>query len=485
MKTKIVILLEFICILMLIGVIMLQRYFSFEDAAPVVREPATPRESSLSYSPPPPPKFSLEVLKLMPELKENFSPRVDRVTDEVYLARGFALGSVAMVITDEGLVIVDTTGSRISAKKIMAEFRKITDKAVRYIIYTHGHIDHIFGAPEFMEPGCEVIASQDLLKFWDKEYGWLESYVSRSRINQAGAAVPELSRKMPLKGPVDLSPGKRKDLVEPTITFDKQYVFELGGKRFELHSAPGETRDHLMVWMPGKKILFPGDLYYASFPNLSTPMLKSRPVRQWYESLERMISLNPEYLVPGHTAAISGGAEIKRILVNHSRAIRSVYEDTLKAINQGLSVDEAVESIRLPEDLAGNKELRELYGRVDWSVRGIYRDETGWYDGKGTALNPLPPGHHDRELTRLAGGADKILARAIELQLEDEHQLVLELCDTVIAANPDDKLAHAIKAHSLDYLGYQGGNLNMFGFYRSASALERQSAGASGVRSTP
>jgi len=92
-------------------------------------------------------------------------------------------------------------------------------------------------------------------------------------------------------------------------------------------------------------------------------------------------------------------------------------------------------------------------------------------------LAPLPPSYCARETVVLAGGADKILARAIALQEEGEHQLVCELCDIVIDANPEDRLAHVIKASSLDAMAYTGGNLNMFGFYRSAAALERQAAG--------
>jgi alkyl sulfatase BDS1-like metallo-beta-lactamase superfamily hydrolase len=136
-----------------------------------------------------------------------------------------------------------------------------------------------------------------------------------------------------------------------------------------------------------------------------------------------------------------------------------------------------VQSVRLPEELAGLPYLRELYGRVDWSVRGIYRGLTGWYDGRGTGLAPLPPSHRARETVMLAGGADKILVRAVELQKNGEHQLAVELCDIVIDANPKDKLARVIKAASLEAMAFTGGNLNMFGFYRSAAALERKAAG--------
>ena len=94
----------------------------------------------------------------------------------------------------------------------------------------------------------------------------------------------------------------------------------------------------------------------------------------------------------------------------------------------------------------------------------------------GTSLAPLPPAFPAREAVALAGGSDKILARAMELQEKGEHQLACELCDIVIAANPSDRLARLIKAASLENMAFTSGNLNMFGFYRSAAAQERKAA---------
>jgi uncharacterized sulfatase len=438
----------------------------------------TPEESSLAYTPPPAPKSPVENLTKLGELRKAFTPKVTKITNSIYSASGFALGSVHMVITDEGLVILDTTESTESAAMILEEFRKITDKPIKYIIYTHGHVDHIYGSSVFMEQGTEVIATNAAVELMKKDFGWLAEFQSRSRKNQSGRISPEYARELPFESPVKLpARAKGNDFIWPTIAFDEEHSFTLGGKKFDIYHTVGETPGHLMVWLPGEKALFCGDLYYLSFPNLSTPMLEPRDVRGWYESLDRMATFKAEYLIPQHTRAIVGGGEVSEVLANHSEAIRSVYEQTIKCINEGKSVDEAVQAVKLPDRLAQKEHLQEVYGRVDWSVRGIYQREIGWYDGRGTTLNPLAPGFSARELVTLAGGADKILARAIELQEAGEHQLVSELCDAVLEANPNDKLAHMIKANSLEYLAYISGNMNMFGFYRSAAALERQAAG--------
>jgi len=474
MKTKIVMIVELLIILGLLGVLITQ-YISLKTVRPMVREPLAPGESTIQYTSPPPPRMNLETVQKAKALKKEFSPKVDKITDSIYLARGFSLGSSIMVITDEGLVIIDTTGNAKVAKNIKAEFRKITDKPVRYIIYTHGHLDHIYGTPVFMEEGTEVIATNKAVEFLKRQNGWLKEHHLRSRRNQSGRSAPEYAMKSLFGSP--FPPQGKRNLIWPTIRFDESYTFELGGKRFELYHTIGETPGHLMVWMPKEKALFPGDLYYSSFPNLSTPMLEPRQVKGWYESLDRMVALKPVNVIPSHSRALLGEAESIDVLKHHSEAIRYVYEKTLKAINDGKSVEEAVHTIKLPERLAGRWHLAELYGRVDWSIRGMYQKKIGWYDGRGTSLNPLPPAYQAREMVKLAGGADKILKRSIDLQKKGEHQLACELADVVIAANPEDKTARMIKADSLDYIGIQSGNLNMFGFYHSASSLERQAAG--------
>ncbi len=444
----------------------------------IVREPETPGEAAIEYAPPPAPRLSAEmVAKTAPMLAALLREEVRKVTDNVYVAQGYALGNVSMVITDEGLVIIDSTESIESARQIMEDFRKVTDEPVRYVIYTHYHPDHTLGAEVFMEEGTEVIATADFLEWIHYQNEMLGRHHGRSRSNQSGMAAPEFGFEMPVENPFRIT-GREINVVMPDITFDEEYSFTLGGVRFELFHTRGETPDHLAVYMPESDVLFAGDLYYRSFPNLSTPMLESRPVRGWIESLDRFIEMKPDYLVLGHTDPLVGEELIAEHLANYRDAIVHVHDETVRCINEGKTVHEAVAEIKLPERLAKLPYLQEVYGRVSWSVRGIYHGYKGWYDGRGTGLFPLPPAHLASEVVNISGGADRFLARAIELQQRGEHQLTAELCDLVLAANPDDKLAHRVKAASMEYMAYGRENLNCFGFYRSAYSIHMKAAGA-------
>ncbi|MDA8744837.1 MBL fold metallo-hydrolase [Rubripirellula amarantea] len=75
----------------------------------------------------------------------QFQEQVVKVADNVHVAVGFSPANVSMIVGEDGVVIVDTGMTRDDADRIVAEFRKITDKPVKAIIFTHSHGDHTRG----------------------------------------------------------------------------------------------------------------------------------------------------------------------------------------------------------------------------------------------------------------------------------------------------------------------------------------------------
>jgi len=473
MKTKIIIFQSIIIGVLLIFI--LTNFISFSKKKVITRDEYALGKSILEYTPPPPPKIAIsDVSTLVKGLKDNFTPTIDKITDDIFLARGYMLGSIGMVKTSEGLVLIDAGENKEIAKTILYELKKISDMPVKYILLTHGHLDHVLGLPALSGRGIKIIASAETKRVMEKDLKWLKPYHQWARSIQFGDVADEYALKRFIDLPYD--PDSDWDVIMPSHTFQDRYSFKLGNKTFELFLGPGETEGQIFIWIPEDKALFCGDQYYESFPNLSSPLLEPRPVDQWIRSLQMMEELEPEYLIPSHTKPVLGRENVDQVLQDRIRGIQFVYDVTIAAINNGLNVEEAIETITLPDEIASIPQFFELYGTLAWSIRGIYQREKGWYDGWGSGLNPLPEKVKSQEIVKMIGGVDKILTRAIELQKMGDHQLACELCDIVIAANPNEKLARIIKSFSLDYMSVTS-NGNMMGFYRSAASLERMKAG--------
>jgi alkyl sulfatase BDS1-like metallo-beta-lactamase superfamily hydrolase len=399
-------------------------------------------------------------------------PRAEllRVTDRVYSAVGYAISNILYVITGNSVVVIDTTESMAAAQASFNEFRKICSLPVRYIIYTHFHGDHIRGARVFHDQSTRVIAQQRMPE--EVAYvGRMLPYRKRVTALQFGFRLKPDRRGIALAGE------RESGYVPPDILVDEEFRFRDGEVSFHLYHTQGETVDHLMVWIPEERALFPGDLYYASFPMLSNPMRPDRPVRAWAESLEQMRHFRPQHLVPSHGSPVSGAEQIDRILSNYARAIRHVHDKTIRHINEGLPLEEIRRQVKLPDDLSALPYLAEGYGKIAWAVNGIFRQHTGWYSFDPADLNPGSKREFRNALLEATGGAAPLVKRARRALAEGEHQLALELADAILDARPQNHGARAVRLRALRRLAAASQNGVEQNIYRTAASIAATEAG--------
>jgi linear primary-alkylsulfatase len=391
----------------------------------------------------------------------NRKARLIKATDRVYCGNGYSVSNALYVITEKSVVVIDTTESIGAARASFSDFRKITDLPVSHIIYTHFHGDHIRGAKVFHGPGVKIIAQRRMPEDLARN-NMLLPYRERVNAIQLGTPLPAGNGSSALNDPED-------GYVPPDALFDEELRFEEGGTPFELYHTQGESADHLMVWMPHEKILFPGDLFYRCFPMLSNPLKADRPVAKWIESLERMRALRPECLMPSHGAPMHGAAEIDETLANYAKAIRHVHDETVNGINEGLTLPQILDRVRLPEELARLPYLAERYGTARWAVKGIYRQYTGWHDFNPAHLNPGPRRALSLSLLGAGGGAAPFVARAKAALEAGANQVVLELTEIVLDVHPRHRKARALRMEALTRLGNAGPNALERNIYRAAA----------------
>jgi alkyl sulfatase BDS1-like metallo-beta-lactamase superfamily hydrolase len=389
-------------------------------------------------------------------------PELIKVTDRIYCSHDYAISNVIYVITDKSVIVIDTTESLKAARAAFGEFRKICRLPVSHMIYTHFHDDHVRGASVFHQPHTTVIAQRRMPEERDKLTRMLP-YRTRANALQFGSALSGEARGVSLAYQSEFSqeavqPGDSGGYLPPDILFDEEYQFEEGGVALNLYHTQGETHDHLMIWIPQEGALFPADLFYPSFPMLGNPFKPDRPVLAWADSIERMRAFRPEYLVPSHSKPRRGARAIDAALVNYARAIRHVHDQTIALMNEGLPLDQIRRQVKLPEDLANLPYLRETYGKVDWAVVGVFRQNAGWYSDSPKDLKPSPRGVIARAVLDACGGVQPLLRRARRAWREGVPQLVLELTDLVLSVRPRHTDANELKNEALRRLGMQARN---------------------------
>ncbi|MEC7238034.1 MAG: alkyl sulfatase dimerization domain-containing protein, partial [Pseudomonadota bacterium] len=277
--------------------------------------------------------------------------------------------------------------------------------------------------------------------------------------------------------------GMGAGMMEPTrLIGDGGARLSLAGIELDLVMAPGETPDHMVVWYPDKKILFSGDNFYRSFPNLyAIRGTAYRDFDVWADTLDVLMGFAPEVLGPGHTRPLFGADVVRETLTDYRDAIRHIIEQTREGMDAGLTIDELAHNVALPPELAEKPHLREYYGRVEYAVRAYVVGTMGWFDGNPTSLSPLAPKDEAERMIRLAGGADAVWREIDDARGKGDCQWALQLLDRLIHAGEDASRARTAKAAVLrDHAVAQINCPTRHYYIQSAKELEQQMDSAAG-----
>ncbi len=429
---------------------------------------------------------TLQLIKHSEELRKD----IIQVADNVYVAVGYDASNQTMIVGDDGVILIDVGMIPAITQEVYEEFRKISTKPIKAIILTHGHGDHTQGiAPFIKEHQPEIYAAEN---FGVEDIAPRKVGLKNPRAHrQSGMTLPPEERINNGIAPVVYPGGKfkkgntagaagifapfSKELISHFVSEPTQTI-TVAGVTLDLIRADGETADHLLVWYPEKKIIFPGDLYYKSFPNLYA--IRGgiyRDVLRWVESLNLIINKNADIMVMGHTRPIVGAENVKHSLTQYRDAISFVFEKTIEGINKGLTPDELVSYVQLPDRLANDPQLAQYYGRVEWAVRNIFNGYLGWFDGNASTLSPLAPKVEAEKWVKLLGGVDALVDATQKALEEGEYQWAAELSDRLLALDPNNQQYRNLKADALYELGERTITATGRNYYKASAQELRQS----------
>ena len=234
-----------------------------------------------------------------------------------------------------------------------------------------------------------------------------------------------------------------------------------------MYNLPGETDDHLVVWLPEERTLLPGDNIYENFPNIYTIRgFKARDARAWARSLSFMISLRPLHLVPSHTDPVVGEQAIKDVLTLYKEGIMFVHDQTVRYINKDLHPTEIAQLVKLPPGLASSDYMSPVYGTPEWSVKSIYNQYVGWFSGDPVDLSPLTPAIRASKMVDWLG-KQSIIDEAWKALQEGEPQWALELASHIFKVDPGHRDALEIRSVAMKMLATSQTSTNGRHYYLS------------------
>ncbi len=229
------------------------------------------------------------------------------VGPNVYAMRGSRGANVGAVITDEGIVLIDTPLVPQQAwlwRDFLLE--KSGGKPFLYIINTDHHRGHIVGNQWF---DCTVIAHHVA---WRYMRGYRDNF--KHRVRQLFKRQPEIQAQLQ-----DIR------IILPEITFGDRFTVFKGGREVRVIHVGGHTPATSFVWVPDAKVVFTGDLVMLG----EHPFMTQAKSKEWMDGLRMIRRLHPKVVVPGHGPV--GGPEITEEVSEYLRYIRSRVRSHLRA----------------------------------------------------------------------------------------------------------------------------------------------------------
>lgn len=263
--------------------------------------------------------------------------QVHQLTPNIYWVEGGG-GNSGIVVGNHGVILIDAKMTPAGGKELLEDVAKITPKPVTTVILTHSDIDHVGGLASF-PTGLTIIAHENDLK------------EQQEALKEGGRGAPS----------ADHLPNK-------IVSSDKEDL-DIDGVKFELlHWAPAHTSGDLVVFLPGQKIVFTGDIITTTFHGPLIHQPKGGTSEGWIATTKGILGLDSDQFVPGH-GDVQNKAEIQKKL-SDAEAERAQIK-ALVAKGESLQQIEAAVGDPVPGNTAGNGPHFPSYSEV------VYRELTG------------------------------------------------------------------------------------------------------------
>jgi quinoprotein relay system zinc metallohydrolase 2 len=263
--------------------------------------------------------------------------------EEATPANAGGIANTGFIVGRDSVLVTDSGGSRADGGWLLAEIRKRTDKPIRYVLITHVHPDHAFGAAAFAGEEPAIIGHHALRAALE-----VRGEYYRQRLSEA------------------LGPERVGPVVYPTVAAKDGTEIDLGGRVLRLIAhGKAHTDCDLSMLDVETGLLFPADLLFVNrVPSLDGSL------RGWLTELERLKRLGASRAVPGHGPPVVDPAPAVADLTRYLTVLR---DETSEAIAAGVSIREAARTVAQAErsrwalfDDYNGRNVIQAYKELEW-----------------------------------------------------------------------------------------------------------------------
>ena len=314
--------------------------------------------------------------------------KFEKITDGVYYAT--ATGSMVtgsnnvVIIGARDVMVVDTGTSPAAARAFLEDLKVVTNKPVRYVVYTHFHYDHTDGNQVYA--GKADIVAHEYVKYAIQNLNVLqrEPYKTSQLTNVPNrietlkrqiADEKDAQRKKTLQTQLAVTQQGWEELKElkatpPNMTYAKTKVVNLGGREVQLlFLGRGHTNGDTVVYLPKEKIVCTGDLMESQLAYMGDAQFD-----EWVTTLEVLKKLDFDTDLPGHGVPFKD----KGLITAYQNYLRDLTKQVAALRKQGLSAEQTSQKV----DLTAHKSAFFLIQGPGAEIRGVQRMYE-WMDERG------------------------------------------------------------------------------------------------------